>query len=242
MGTSISKKLEEQQKNNDDKAVQELQMLQELMVNKVAAARSKMREQALKDTNVPIVAFVDTSEKYSVSVSNVPDEDITKSIKDMFGGNIIQGLVSLIGVALNQFLGNTQAGASEQNDYHIVFSNNTLMRIDVMFYKYEFSSKGVEDERRNGFCYYTQAAVLNLKKVDPQVLLYELTRTVSHKNIPDAIKQLHSMAAFGEQLYQVVNKLTTAAKKTLTDSDDGVGRKKQVRNARKVEDYEEHDD
>ena len=89
MGTSISKKLEEQQKNNDDKAVQELQMLQELMVNKIAAATSKMREEALKDANVPIVAFVDTSEKYSVSVSNVPDEDITKSIKDMFGGNII---------------------------------------------------------------------------------------------------------------------------------------------------------
>lgn len=242
MGTSISKKLEEQQKNNDDKAVQELQMLQELMVNKVAAATSKMREEALKDANVPIVAFVDTSEKYSVSVSNVPDEDITKSIKDMFGGNIIQGLVSLIGVALNQFLGNTQAGASEQNDYHIVFSNNTLMRIDVMFYKYEFSSKGVEDERRNGFCYCTQAAVLDLKKVSPQVLLYELTRTIGHENIPDAVKQLHLMAEFGEELYQVVNELTAAAKKTLTDSDDGADRKKQIRNASEEEDDEEHDD
>ena len=241
MGTFISKELEDQQKKRDDKAVQELQMLQELMVNKIAAARAKMREQALKDVQVPIVAFVDTSEKYFVSVSDVSDEDITKSFEDMFGGNIIHGLVSLIGVALNQFLGNTQAGASEQNDYHIVFSNNTLLRIDVMFYKYEFSSKGLKDERRNGFCYCTQAAVLNLKRVDPQVLLYELTRTVSHKNIRDAIKQLHSMAEFGEELYQVVNKLTIAAKKTLTDSDDGVGRKKQIRNTSKVEDYEEHD-
>ena len=242
MGASISKKIEEQQKNNDDKAVQELQMLQELMVNKVAAATSKMREEALKDANVPIVAFVDTSEKYSVSVSNVPDEDITKSIKDMFGGNIIQGLVSLIGVALNQFLGNTQAGVSEQNDYHIVFSDNALLRIDVMFYKYEFSSKGVEDERRNGFCYCTQAAVIDLKKVSPQVLLYELTRTIGHENIPDAVKQLHLMAEFGEELYQVVNELTAAAKKTFTDSDDGADRKKQIRNASEEEDDEEHDD
>ena len=242
MGTSISKKLEEQQKNKDEKAVQELQMLQELMVNKVAAATSKMREQALKDPNVPIVAFVDTSEKYSVSVFDVPDEDITKSIKDMFGGNIIQGLVSLIGVALNQFLGNTQAGASEQNDYHIVFSNNTLMRIDVMFYKYEFSSKGVEDERRNGFCYCTQAAVVDLKKVSPEVLLYELTRTIGQENIPDAVKQLHLMAEFGEQLYQVVNELNTAAEKTLPDSDDGADRKKQIRNSSQEEDDEEHDD
>ena len=242
MGTSISKKLEEQQKNKDEKAVEELQMLQEMMVNKVAAARAEMREKALKDANVPIVAFVDTSEKYSVDVSNAPDDAITTSIKEMFGGNIIQGLVSLIGVALNQFLGNTQAGASEQNDYHIVFSNNTLMRIDVMFYKYEFSSKGVEDERRNGFCYCTQAAVVDLKKVSPEVLLYELTRTIGQENIPDAVKQLHLMAEFGEQLYQVVNELNTAAEKTLPDSDDGAGRKKQIRNSSQEEDDEEHDD
>ena len=227
---------------NDDKVVQELQMLQELMVNKVAAATSKMREEALKDANVPIVAFVDTSEKYSVSVSNVPDEDITKSIKDMFGGNIIQGLVSLIGVALNQFLGNTQAGASEQNDYHIVFSNNTLMRIDVMFYKYEFSSKGVKDELQNGFCYCTQAAVLDLKKVSLEVLLYELTRSIGQKNIPEAVKQLRLMAEFGEKLYQAVNELTIAAKKTFTDSDHGADRKKQIRNASQEEDDEEHYD
>ena len=242
MGTSISKKLEEQQKNKDEKAVEELQMLQEMMVNKVAAARAEMREKALKDANVPIVAFVDTSEKYSVDVSNAPDDAITTSIKEMFGGNIIQGLVSLIGVALNQFLGNTQAGASEQNDYHIVFSNNTLMRIDVMFYKYEFSSKGVEDERRNGFCHCTQAAVVDLKKVSPEVLLYELTRTIGQENIPDAVKQLHSMAEFGEQLYQVVNELNTAAEKTLPDSDDGADRKKQIRNSSQEEDDEEHDD
>ena len=242
MGTSISKKLEEQQKNKDEKAVEELQMLQEMMVNKVAAARAEMREKALKDANVPIVAFVDTSEKYSVDVSNAPDDAITTSIKEMFGGNIIQGLVSLIGVALNQFLGNTQAGASEQNDYHIVFSNNTLMRIDVMFYKYEFSSKGVEDERRNGFCYCTQAAVVDLNKVSPEVLLYELTRTIGQENIPDAVKELHLMAEFGEQLYQVVNELNTAAEKTLPDSDDGAGRKKQIRNSSQEEDDEEHDD
>ena len=242
MGTSISKKLEEQQKTKDEKAVEELQMLQEMMVNKVAAARAEMREKALKDANVPIVAFVDTSEKYSVDVSNAPDDAITTSIKDMFGGNIIQGLVSLIGVALNQFLGNTQAGVSEQNDYHIVFSDNALLRIDVMFYKYEFSSKGVEDERRNGFCYCTQAAVLDLKKVSPEVLLYELTRTIGQENIPDAVKQLHLMAEFGEQLYQVVNELNTAAEKTLPDSDDGADRKKQIRNSSQEEDDEEHDD
>lgn len=241
MGTSISAQLKEQQEKNDEKAVQELQMLQELMVNKVAAATAKMREEALRDTNLPIVAFVDTVEKYSVSVSNVPDEEITKSLKDMFGGNFLGGLIGVIGVALNQFLGNTQVGASEQNDYHIIFSNNSLMRVDVMFYKYEFSSKGIQDKRQNGFCYSTQAAVLDLKKVNPQVLLYGLTRAIGQENIPDAVKELHTLAGFGEELYHVINKLNTEAKKSTTDSDDDPDdREEQIRQPSDEEDHEEH--
>lgn len=50
------------------------------------------------------------------------------------------------------------------------------------------------------------------------------------------------MAKFGEELYQAVNELTTAAKKTFTDSDDGHDHKKQIRNASEEEDDEELDD
>ena len=75
-----------------------------------------------------------------------------------------------------------------------------------------------------------------------EVLLYELTRSIGQKNIPEAVKQLRLMAEFGEKLYQAVNELTIAAKKTFTDSDHGADRKKQIRNASQEEDDEEHYD
>lgn len=55
------------------------------MVYKVAAARAVMKGKMRQDGNLPIVAFVDTSESYSVRASNVSDDEIAKSIKDKFG-------------------------------------------------------------------------------------------------------------------------------------------------------------
>lgn len=55
------------------------------MVNKVAAARAVMKGKVRQDGNLPIVAFVDTSESYSVRASNVSDDEIAKSVKDKFG-------------------------------------------------------------------------------------------------------------------------------------------------------------
>lgn len=49
------------------------------MVNKVDERESASR------WYLPIVAFVDTSESYSVRASNVSDDEIAKSIKDKFG-------------------------------------------------------------------------------------------------------------------------------------------------------------
>ena len=67
------------------------------MVNKVAAVRAVMEGGVRQDGNLPIVAFVDSSESYSVSASNVSDDEIAKSIKDKFGWNFFYGFAGLIG-------------------------------------------------------------------------------------------------------------------------------------------------
>lgn len=54
------------------------------MVNKVAAARAVMKGKMRQDGNLPIVAFVDTSESYSVRASNVSDDEIAKSIRQVW--------------------------------------------------------------------------------------------------------------------------------------------------------------
>ena len=131
MGNSIMNAMKEQQEKNDLETEEQLDMLHKMMVNKLAGASGQMKDEALQDTSLPIVAVVDISEKYTVCVKNVPDPEITKSVQEILSGDYVAGLVSLLSVALNQFLGNTAAGETEKKDFHVVFANNSLLRVDL---------------------------------------------------------------------------------------------------------------
>lgn len=71
------------------------------MVYKVAAARAVMKGKMRQDGNLPIVAFVDTSESYSVRASNVSDDEIAKSIKDKFGWTFFSSSSAIIHISIH---------------------------------------------------------------------------------------------------------------------------------------------
>lgn len=208
MGGSISKAIKEQQEQNDEESVRQLQTLEQLLDAKVEAAADKITADARKDKSLPIASVVDTRKQYTVSVKDVPDEAIAKTVQEIVGGDFTSGLVGMLSVALNEFLGNTAAGASEKKDFHVVFSNNAILRADYMFYKYEFSSKGLKDDYQNGFCYYSQTSVLDIKKVSPQIVLYEIARAIGNKDLAKAAEKLKEIAdALPEELSGTVHKL-----------------------------------
>ena len=76
-----------------------------------------------------------------------------------------------------------------------------------MMYKHEFTSRGIIDKVKNVFCYYPQVGVLDLEKVNPQILLYELTRAIGESRLPDAAKRLQNLTVFAKDLYKVVHEL-----------------------------------
>ena len=211
MGNSITNAMKEQQEKNNLETLEQLQTLQKMMNNKIAAESSQMKDDALQDKSLPIVAIVDTTEKYTVKVESKPNKAIEDAVKHILSGDFIGGLVELLSVALDEFLGDTSAGEKFKKDFHVVFANNSLLRVDFMLYKYDFSSKGLVDEVQNGFCYYAQIGVLDLKKVSPQVLLYELTKAIGQDNLDAAEKALESLATFAERLYTAIDQLGRAA-------------------------------
>ena len=210
MGSSISSALE--QAKDDDAILEQLQTLDKMMVNKIAAESIQMKDDALQDKTLPIVAIVDTSEKCSVKVESHAADEVKDAVGAMLSGNFLAGLEDLITVALNELLGDTTAGEKFKKDFHVVFANNGLLRVDLMLYKYDFSSQGLVDKVQNGFCYYSQIGVLDLKKVNPQVLLYELTRAVGQENLQAATTELEGVATLAERLYKVIDQLDQAAK------------------------------
>lgn len=170
-----------------------------------------MENSAVEDKSLPIVAVVDKSMKYSIKVSSATSEEVGKAISEVLKGDFLSGVTDLITVGLNAMLGNESVGETEKQDFHVVFANNSLLRIDCMFYKYEFSSKGLIDKAQNIFCYYLQVGVLDLEKVDPQILLYELTKAVGERSLPGASRHLKELNAFAKDLYSAINEMGRAA-------------------------------
>lgn len=208
MGGSISKAKKEQREQNDEESVRQLQTLEQLLDAKVEAAAEKITADARKDKSLPIASVVDSRKQYTVSVKNVPAGAVAKTVQEIVGGDFTSGLVGMLSVALNEFLGNTAAGASEKKDFHVVFSNNAILRVDYMFYNYEFSSKGLKDDYQNGFCYYSQISVVDIKKVSPQIVLYEIARTIGDKDLAKAAEKLKEIAdGLAEELSSTIHKL-----------------------------------
>ena len=50
--------------------------------------------------------------------------------------------LNLVKAALNELLGNASAGEKERRECHVVYANNSILRVDYHLYKYDFSSKG----------------------------------------------------------------------------------------------------
>ena len=211
MGNAITSAIKEQQEQNNQEATETMQMMSKMMVNRIAATSAKMENDAIEDKSLPIVAVVDKAQKYKIKVTSAPAKEIEDAIGEVMKGDFLGGLKDLITVGLNQMLGNTSAGETEKVDFHIVFANNSLLRIDYMMYKYEFSSKGIVQEVKNVFCYYLQVGVLDLEKVNPQILLYELTRAIGETRLPDAAKRLQNLALFAKDLYKVLHELDKSA-------------------------------
>ena len=211
MGQAIFAAIKENEEQNKAETKEKLQTLQRMLSNKVDAMSSKMELEATQDQRLPIVGVVDRTQKYSINVADVPADTINSAVGNMFAGKFLDGLKNLVTAVLNEFLGNTSAGEQETEQFAVVFSNNSLLRVDYMMYKYQFEFKGLKDEVQNGFCYFAQVGVLDLQKVNPQIVLYELTKSVGAENMSEVIQTLSEVSQFATQLYGVIEGLRHAA-------------------------------
>ena len=210
MGQLISNFVKESEELHEAEVVESLQLLQKFVSAKLEAQAAKLEAEAFEDKSLPIVAMVKKVETYLVKVETAPSEDIKKSIEDIFQGDFVDGFEHLVTGAVNELLGNTLAGEKEFSSFQVVFANNSLLRIDFYIYKYDFSSEGLREKIQNAFCYVVQVGVLDLKKVDPQVVLYELDKSIGTVNIPDAIAKIKEEVKFMEELYKVIDHLGEA--------------------------------
>lgn len=184
-----------------------IEILQKLVSAKLQAYASEMEAKAFEDKFLPIIAVVDKTEKYTVKVSEGASANVGSVVDDLFNGEFLDGLKHLVKTAMNELLGNASAGEKEKRECHVVYANNSILRVDYHMYKYDFSTQGLREKAENAFCYVVQVSVLDLKKADPQIVLYELDKAVGEGSIQGMTKKLHEEAGFMEDLYKVLRRL-----------------------------------
>src|SRR6266516_956957 len=90
---------------------------------------------------------------------------INKTVDQFFSGEFLDGFKSIIGGAVNSFIGDTSMGEKYRQDYHLVFEDNSLVRVDSLLYKYTFSSNDIVKNVQNAFCYMFYKSVVSIEDV-----------------------------------------------------------------------------
>ena len=114
--------------------------------------------------------------------SSKPDQ-VENAIKDFFDGDLLEGAKNLILAGIDELLGNTSIGENESEDMIILWENNALLRVDVYYWKWNFSQKGVVDVAENVLAMYCAKRVINPVEVDPNVLVWAITRMCVKKGM-----------------------------------------------------------
>ena len=87
-------------------------------------------------------------------------EQVESAIGNFFDGDLAGGAKELILTGVDELLGNFSIGENEAEDMLILWESNSLLRVDVYYWKWNFSMKGVVDVAQNVFAMYCVKRVM----------------------------------------------------------------------------------
>lgn len=163
-------------KDSTEEVKEQLEILQEIGNSIMESQSQRMAATSLQEKNLPIVAVTDTVKRLSMHVQSGVSGHVSDAVDSLFKGQWLDGLKEAVSLALEMFLGNAKAGRQEYTEFHVVYANAALLRIDLYFYLYNFPSGALKDHSQNMFCYVAQVGVLDAQKVNPEVVLYEIMK------------------------------------------------------------------
>ncbi len=182
----------------DPEAAQKLESKEKIAVlEKLANAQLLSKKDLIlhgmsDDEEIHAGKVVTSTKQIFVDASAKP-KAIEGAISNFFDGEMKDGVMKLIVAGVNELLGNFSIGESEVQDMLIVWENNSLLRVDIYYWKWNFSSKGVMSVAQNIFAVYCVKRVINPFEVDPDVLIWAISRMCSKKGMKDAesLKYVH---------------------------------------------------
>lgn len=131
---------------------------------------------AYSGTDAPDMDGDPDKDQSSGKKTKTKQQGLKGTVNQFFSGEIVDGIESVLSIALDTFLGNTQAGESEESYYFLVWADNALLRVDWYCYRYNMSNKDIIQDVQSLVAYALVKRVLDWQKLDPQVVSYAITR------------------------------------------------------------------
>ncbi len=179
-------KLREHEAKQDAHAKEMLAMLEKMAQAQVASKVDEILHGRSGDEEIHKGLVVAKHQQIFVDASSDSDK-ASSAIEHFFSGDFLDGAKELILGGVNALLGNFSIGENESEDMLILWENNALLRVDVYYWKWNFSSEGIVKVAQNVFAVYCVKRVINPEQVDPSVLIYVISRMCAKNGIkPDA--------------------------------------------------------
>ena len=110
-----------------------------------------------------------------MNISQQCDDAIAGAVDEFFKGGkgVKAGFQKLVKQGLSGLIGNTSIGETEEKMFFVFPENYSIVRVDVMAYKYTFSSKGVlANNVENVFVSTMAKSIVDHKKVGIDFLMH----------------------------------------------------------------------
>ena len=164
----------------EDKAVklEQLTILEKLASDHLGAVENDVINGKRGDQQIHSGTVVQKETYKGVQIKQDSDaaDRVGNIIGDFFSLDIIKGIKGVIQTGTDIILGNTAVGESEYQQILVLWENNALIRVDIYYWRYNFSSRGVMSCCDSVFAGFLMKRVVNIGNIDPNVLAFSITR------------------------------------------------------------------
>ena len=184
MGTSVSKLRKEVTVDDELKQefVERLQILERMADFRLENEMTKILSGERTDQDIDTGTIVSVQKMVYIKTEIGQSEVVKDVIHQLFSSDRTGGLESVVELSAETVLGNDSAGEYESSDMFIIWSDNALLRCDTYYYRWNFVSKSVIKEVEGVTGCLLMKRVIDITKINPQVLTWAITRMANRLN------------------------------------------------------------
>lgn len=179
--------------DKDEKTKQQLELLLVAAKSKLAEYEMAIKESFINPDSVNKIEVVgkraiEWEQQYRVNTSSGVDEAVEGIINDFFTGtedSVKNGFKNMIMIAIKTILGDARAGESEVRKFLIVPEYNAFIKVDVRFWRYNFTSTGIVSDVQDAMCFVMCKSVIDHTTLSIDELIFFVSKMFgSELNLP----------------------------------------------------------